>query len=276
MSFGLVLSGGSAYGLANIGILDVFEKHSRQPDVIAGSSMGAIIAALYALGHDTEIISTLAEKLTPLSLVALSKTPLQGGFHGGILRQKLEEHLAPLIGERIIGETKIPFVCVAGRVKKPILWSKALSVNFLSHILDGIEPYIFPKETRILDALAASSALPVIFSPIVIDTESYIDLCSFGAVPSRSLRVTYHVDVIIGTKTTPVFRCIKPYLPTNLKEFIQRAEESLGESLAVCDLVIEPELIGSLFDFHKSKIFIESGKKAAEKMWPDIERLLSH
>ncbi len=274
MSFGLVLSGGSAYGLANAGVLDVFEKHQVQPDVIAGSSMGAIIAALYAVGHDAKTICSLAEELSPLSLVGVSKTPLKGGFHGGMLRQKLEEHLAPLIGDTTIGETKIPFVCVAGRVKKPIAWSKALSSQFLPHIFDTIEPYIFPKETRILDALAASSALPVIFSPIVINGESFVDLCSFGAVPSRSLRSSYHVDVIIGTKTTPVFRRIKPFLPAGLKAFIQGAEESLGKSLAACDLVIEPKLIGSLFDFHKSNVLIEAGRQVTEDMWPEIEKLL--
>lgn len=274
MSFGLVLSGGSAYGLANIGILDVFEKHNTQPNVIAGSSMGAIIAALFALGHDAKTISSLAEKLSPLSLIALSKTPFQGGMHGGILRQKLQEHLMPLIGNATIGETKIPFVCVAGKVKKPIEWSKVLTENFLPHIFDAIEPYIFPADTRILDALAASSALPVIFSPIVINGESFVDLCSFGAVPSRSLKKTHHVDVIIGTKTTPVFRSVKPYLPAHLTAFIEAAEESLGESLAVCDLVIEPELLGSLFDFHKSDVFTTSGRKAAEEMWPLIQKLL--
>ena len=51
VNWGLVLSGGAACGLANIGVLEVLAEYSMAPEAIAGSSMGAIIAALHAVGH---------------------------------------------------------------------------------------------------------------------------------------------------------------------------------------------------------------------------------
>jgi NTE family protein len=274
MSFGLVLSGGAAYGIANAGVLKVFEEHAVRPDVIAGSSMGAIVAALFALGHNTKSICALTEKLSPLSVVKFSEAPLKGGFHGGLLQQQLALHLGPLIGDRTIGETKIPFVCVAGKVTKPIVWSHALFSGFLSEILESVEPYIFPPETRILDALAASSALPVIFSPVEISGESFVDLCDFGAVPSRSLRKRYNVDLLIATNTAPSYPFLRNFMPPGMKEFMDGAKKSLQESLTECDLVIAPTLHGTPFEFQRGDEFIQSGQEATEQVWPKIEELL--
>lgn len=274
MSFGLVLSGGGAFGLANAGVLQVFEEHGKRPDVIAGSSMGAIIAALYATGHDANTICALATQLTPLSVIQFSDAPLDGGLHGGILRQQLEKHLGYLIGDRTIGETMIPFVCVAGKVRQPIRWSRAVSKHFLTDVLAAIEPTIFPPETRILDAIAASSALPVIFSPVSIHGEQYIDLCAFGAVPSRSLLQTYPVDTLIATHTTPNFAHIKGFMPAGIRGFMDGAQQSLQESLDVCDCVIKPELTGKMFDFHKGSALIQAGKDEAERIWPEIVKFI--
>lgn len=274
MSFGLVLSGGAAFGLANAGVLQVFEEHGKKPDVIAGSSMGAIIAALYATGHDAKTICALATQLTPLSVVQFSDNPLDGGLHGGILQQQLEKHLGDLIGDRTIGETVIPFVCVAGKVKQPIIWSRALSAGFLDDLLSSVEPYIFPPETRILDAIAASSALPIIFSPVSIHGEQFIDLCAFGAVPSRSLLKTHPVDTLIATHTTPNFAHMKGFMPAGIRAFIDGAQQSLRESLDICDCVIAPKLSGTMFDFHKGEELIEAGKSEAEKQWHTIENMI--
>lgn len=274
-SFGLVLSGGAAYGLANAGVLSVFKEHGVRPDVIAGSSMGAIIAALYAVGHDAATICKLAESLSRFSLVSLSRTPFRGGLHGGLLRQKLGEHVGHLLGNRCIGDTLIPFVCVAGRVKKPILWSRALASGFIGNVLNSIEPVILPDETPLLDALAATSALPIIFSPIDINGEKYVDLCSFGAVPARSLRQRYTVDTLIATNTTPSFRTLQRLRIPGITDFIEGAQKSLSESLAVCDLVITPALTGTLYDFQKGAAFVQQGKRATEDAWPAIETLLA-
>ncbi len=156
--WGLVLSGGAACGLANIGTVEVLEEAGLRPHCVAGSSMGAIIAALYALGHPASVIAGIAADLAPLSVVGLSDAPLRKGLHGGLLSQQLEEHLEPLVGDARIGECEIPFVCVAGRVLSPVRWEQLLLPGFVEHVRERVELHVFGPETPVLDALRASSA----------------------------------------------------------------------------------------------------------------------
>ncbi|MEK7563309.1 MAG: patatin-like phospholipase family protein [Patescibacteria group bacterium] len=77
MSWGLVLSGGAAYGVANVGVVECLEKEGLSPDVIAGSSMGAVVAGLYALGIETKTIREIGKQLTPLHDRLMEKTPAE-------------------------------------------------------------------------------------------------------------------------------------------------------------------------------------------------------
>ena len=76
---GLALGGGAARGLAHIGVLEVLEKEGIPIDMIAGTSAGTVVGALYAQGKDTSLIKDLAEgmswrRLAPLVDLALPKT----------------------------------------------------------------------------------------------------------------------------------------------------------------------------------------------------------
>src|SRR5687768_8424674 len=116
MKRGLVLSGGAAWGLANIGVLQVLEENSFSFDYIAGSSMGAIVGGVYALGIPIEKFEKVAQKLSMSSVAQVHKHTLHGGLHGGFLKPQLQKHLEPLIGRATVGDCKIPFLCVAGKV----------------------------------------------------------------------------------------------------------------------------------------------------------------
>jgi NTE family protein len=62
LKIGLALGGGGARGLAHIGVLKVLEKENIPVDLITGTSMGAIIGAVYALNKDISAIEKIAEK----------------------------------------------------------------------------------------------------------------------------------------------------------------------------------------------------------------------
>jgi NTE family protein len=276
MSWGIALSGGAAYGMANVGILAFLHERGYQPDVIAGSSMGAIIGALYACGYTPVEIGNLAEKISMRSIVDWNQSPRRAWERGGIVRHDVEQMLFPLIGDRTIGECEIPFLCVAGRILSPIDWKRALKTGFITHVMESIELAVFPPETRILDAITASSAIPVIFSPVEIAGQQYIDLCTFGAVPARTLREHYPVDIVIGTNTAPRYENLARFLPPGMREFVNASRASLGESLAVCDLVITPELSGMPFEFRRGKAYIAGGYAAADSCGDRIEKLLQN
>src|SRR3989338_1204623 len=79
-SWGLALSGGSAFGIANAGVIEVLERENLRPNCIVGSSMGAIVGALWALGCTTKDMRAVCSGLSLLSVASLSDTPFQGGL----------------------------------------------------------------------------------------------------------------------------------------------------------------------------------------------------
>ena len=203
MKWGLALSGGGSWGIANGGIIEVLDSNNIKPNYISGSSMGAIIGALYALGYPPSVFTDLVNDISLWNIANFKRKTLKGGLHAGILSQNISKLLNPLIGDALIEDCKIPFVCVAGKVSNPIKWQNILLGSFTDEISETVELHVFSKQTRIVDAIMASSAIPVLFSPVEIDGDSFIDLCSFGAIPTRTLRDTYHPDIIVATKTTP-------------------------------------------------------------------------
>lgn len=146
--FALALGGGSARGMAHVGLLHFLFEKKFYPSLVAGTSMGAIIAAIYALGDTLEGIDELVES-DILDVVDLN--PINGMFSS----DKIKKLLEPFFGEKTFAETKIPLAIVAT-------------------CLTNGEKRIF-REGKILDAVCASIALPGVFSPYKIDNKYYID-----------------------------------------------------------------------------------------------------
>lgn len=277
MTWGLVLSGGAAWGIANGGVVEVLEREGLRPDCIAGSSMGAIVGALFALGLGPETLRSLCEDIRMTNIATLSERPLKGGLlHGGLLRHRLEERLAHLIGpDTRIADCRIPFVCVVGRVKEPVRWERIVRGGFVEHVEACIEPYVFPPDTPLIQAIVASSAIPVLFSPVTIDGTEFIDLVHFGAIPARTIRAQFHPDAVIATDTCARHEEWRPFLPRGWKDFLDAGHRELEQSRSVCDLIVKPSLSGNPFRFDKAADFYDEGKRAAEQSLPAIRALLS-
>lgn len=274
MKIGLVLSGGAAWGISNIGVLEVLAEEGIEISSFAGSSMGAIVASLPALGVPLSTLRTLAGALHPLRIATLSAKPLHGGLHGGIFQQKMYDILHPIIGSARLKDCQIPFVCVAGKIIKPIQWHRIVLSGFSDHFLSCVEPCVLPPETMVIDALMATSAIPVLFSPFSIGRSEYVDLVHFGAIPTKRLRDLCHPDVVIGTDTAPRYSRVEKWLPLGWQEFLQRGHAQLDADKALCDVMIEPVMPARPFRFDKADAFITAGREATEKALPAIRRAL--
>jgi len=272
--WGLALSGGIAHGMANVGIWEALEEAKLIPNAIAASSMGAIVGALVALGYTSKDLRELCGKITLLNIVELRKKPFEGGLHAGLLRPMLEKHLAPLVGNARIADCKIPFLCVAGEVREHIRWERVLEKDFNEYARQCFRPVVLPPETLLLEALLATSALPVLFSPITIGEHSYIDLCNFGSVPIAALREAFHPDVIIATDTQPRLGKVTSYLPSGWRKYSEEGEQELETSLKEANLVIRPDLRTPAWRFDRGLEFVESGKKVTEKKLEEIRQLI--
>ncbi len=275
MKRGLVLSGGAAWGLANIGVLQVLEREKFLFDSIAGSSMGAIVAGAYALGLGTGAIARTASQISLLKVARVSGPPFMNGLHAGFLRQELENILFPLIGSACIGDCSIPFVCVAGKVSRPVQWERILLPGFTEHFFECITPHVFADETRMIDALLASSAIPVIFAPVKIGQDTFVDFVHFGALPARQLRALHSPDRVIGTDTNPRYGALRRFLPSPWREFMDRGHREIENDRQACDLIIQPKMPAQMFRFDRADDFIEAGRVAAAHHLKEIHSVLA-
>ena len=271
--WGLALCGGGACGYANIGVLEALYRSSMRPDCIAGSSMGAVIAGLSALGHSPSTIMRVARSLGPLDVAKLSTRPLRKGLHGGLLEQRFS-HLEPLIGDARIGDCEIPFVCVAGRVRAPIRWERLLLPGFVDHLRDNIALHVFGPHVRMLDALRASTAVPVVFSPVVVEGEQFVDLVHLGAVPARRLREAHDPKVVVASDTQPRFDQIEVWLPNPIRTFLAAGWEESDRDLEASDLTIRPRLPASMLRFDLATEFADAGRDATGARLVELQALL--
>lgn len=138
----LVLGGGSAKGYAHIGVIKSLEKHGIKPDLIVGTSMGALVGAMYAAGKETAYMEKLISKFNSLGNFSLISTI----FKGNVLNiNKVKKILNNEFGELKQENTPIKFVCVATDMKtgEPKNFS---SGSLKNNVMASISiPGIFPS-----------------------------------------------------------------------------------------------------------------------------------
>ncbi len=258
---GLALGSGAARGLAHIGVLEVLEKEGIQIDMIAGTSTGAAIGALYAEGKNASAIKNMAldlswKRLAPLLDLALPKT----GFIEG---RKVKEVLKLTIGDMEFEDLRIPLSCVA------------------TDIMTGEEVII--NQGSVLEGVRASISIPVIFTVAKWKGRYLVDGSLVNPVPVSILK-RMGADFIIAVNVIPDIterakqaKATKaPNIFSMIMQSIYIGAYSLVESsMAGADVVIEPHIghIGT-GDFHRAEECILQGKLAAEESIPKIRNQL--
>ena len=160
---GLALGGGGAKGVAHIGVLKALEEANVQIDYLAGTSVGAMVASLYAFNIDIDSISKLARRLTisDITTFKLSKT---GFFTTELLRKLLIEY----VGDVNIEDASIPLAIVA------------------TDINTG-EAVIF-RQGPLADAVCASASIPGIYIPMNLNGRTLVDGGLVQNVPVQPLK----------------------------------------------------------------------------------------
>ena len=256
---GLALGSGAARGLAHIGVLEVLEKEGIPIDMIAGTSTGAAIGALYAQGKDASQIKSLAtdlnwKKLASLVDLALPKT----GFIGG---RKIKNLLASVIGDIEFGDLKIPLACVATDM--------------------GTGEEVVINRGSVLEGIRASISLPVIFTVAKWEGRYLVDGGLVNPVPVSILK-RMGADFIIAVNVIPdiderTHRVDKePNIISVIMQSLYIATYSLvRSSLTAADIVIEPQVAHiAAGDFHQARECILQGKIAAQDALMQIKRRL--
>ena len=242
---GLALSGGGALGFAHIGALQALEEHGVKPDLISGSSMGAIIGAIYCAGYSPAKIMRIiqAEKLYKLDkLMSPNLNFKQKGLSShATLRATLKE----LIPHDCFDSLEIPFaVCV-------------------TNITSGTYEYYYSGK-GIVEYVVASASIPGVFDPVVIKNTTYVDGGVLNNLPAEILHQK-GCDYIIGVD-------VLPFLPVEKKTIIDitlwsirlMQHSNTQNGIKYCNWLIESNAIEKYneFEFDKYKEIYQYGYKA--------------
>ena len=267
---GLALGSGAARGLAQIGVLEVLEKEGIPIDMIAGTSVGAVIGALYVQGISIGRMKSLSvelsyKRLMPLVDLTLPKTGLIGG-------KKIREWLKLVFGSDIkFGDLVIPFACVA------------------TDIMTGEEVVI--SQGSVVDGVRASISVPGLFVIAKLGGRYLVDGGLVNPVPVSVLK-RMGADFVIAVNVIPDInahdgtrwigggeRLKEPKEPNIISVIMQSiyiGTHSLAKaSLEGADVVIQPQVahIGPT-DFRQAQDCIEHGELAALDSIPEIKRKL--
>ncbi len=170
----LVLSGGAARGVAHLGVLAAMEARGIRPLAIVGTSAGALAGALYSSWNcTTERPLALIRELTPRRILRFAFSR-QGIFSGDKIQELLEEALP----QKQFEDLPVPLHAVATN------WSRRTLTIFSSG--------------EIAPAVAASSALPPLFTPVAIDGMDYLDGGVLSILPAREARRLFPDSRIIA------------------------------------------------------------------------------
>ncbi len=251
-TIGIALGSGGAYGIAHIGVLKVIDRHKIPIDMICGSSIGSVIASLWALGYSyeemEEKIEILGKKINLFSLFGFSLSLK------GILRsRKLESALREIFGNKTFNDLKHNL--------------RVVTFNFKKRRITVI------KEGFIYKAIAASCAMPGIFEPVDFKGNILMDGGILSPLPTKTL-LNNNIKKIIAVNVIPHREDMKELyskkMPRfNIFHFIfgsieTMQQEFIRDSLEAADIVIHPNFEGlSWTDFSRISEFINKGESAA-------------
>ncbi len=282
---GLALGTGGARGLAHIGVIRVLEREAIGIDVVAGSSMGSLIAAAWAVGKSADEMEEIAKQIRSKRTFLKLLDPMFPG--AGVFRGiKIYNFLESIVNGLTFADTLVPLKIVASD-------------------LNTLEEIVY-EEGRLIDAIRASITIPGIFRPVVNDGHTLIDGGITDPVPVQVL-ARAGVSKIIAVNTIPntdemkqrersrhelssvsrkerrgVLHETGPLVetPTSIINIYMRSMHAMQSRMAeaACnnaDVVIRPLLAGSVwYDFYHPERYIRCGEEAAQAALPQLKELV--
>jgi len=265
-SLGLALSGGGARGLAHIGVLKVLEREGIPIDLLAGTSMGGLVAAAYAAGMsaaDLEQEALRMASLRRLLPLADPTLPRQGLFQG----QRVVNYLSLHLGERTFDHLRIPLALVA------------VDLNSQRQVI--------LRQGRVVDAVRATIAIPGLLTPVKRDGQLLVDGGVLNNLPTdvvRSMGADVVVAVDVPSNGISISRLRQHrYIPNGLIDTLDVLWRSLMIMIAEIeryqlaqappDALIRPDIpagVTALTGFTRADEIIGVGEEAAIEALPHI------
>ncbi len=293
---GLALGSGSARGWSHIGVIRVLEQAGISPDIVCGTSIGALVGAAYADGQ-LERLGDWAEGLTWQAIVGLLDLTIDGGLVKG---DKVLGFFRAHFEDKDIGALAKRYGAVA------------------TDLVSGREVWL--REGSVIDSVRASLSLPGLFTPVRRDDRLLVDGGLVNPVPVSLCRAM-GADIVIAvdlnwdllgrhirahaapaapaeTETQGRLATLLDMLPASLGRFRSGPKDStempalldvVATSLNImqvrithsrlagepADVMIRPRLADiALMDYHRATQAIAEGQRAAEAKLPELREIL--
>ena len=247
---GLALGGGAARGFAHVGVIQVLEEAGLRPQVVAGTSAGSLVAALYASGKTTQELRRVAETMEEAEITDWMVPILNRGALRG---EALAKYVNTQVAGRSIEQMKIPLGIVATDLRS------GEAVTF--------------RRGNTGSAVRASSAVPAVFQPVRIGEREYVDGGLVAPVPVRQARemganFVIAVDISSDPEGNPA---------GDTFQILMQTFAIMGKSINVlalreAEFVVRPSLSGvKSADFGARRRSIEAGRSAMLAMLPQLK-----
>jgi NTE family protein len=257
---GLALGGGGARGLCHIGVLKVLAAEGIKVDAISGTSIGALIGAIYSVGTPLEELEDYVRSLDWKSYLLFAELSFTG--KGIINSRKVEEILDKFLKEKTFADCKIDFNCV--------------SLDLLTR-----QKTLF-SSGNLKEAVRASMSIPGLFDPVCMKEKLLVDGGMVEPLPTRSLK-KLGPDLVIASMVSFKKEKAEPVLKNDDKKINTRyiidtsfnimQEEMAKKDTRAADIVIASRTgdFGFL-DFVSGAKIIARGETAARKKIAAIKK----
>lgn len=251
-TFGIALCGGGARGIAYVGLFRFFEEHHVRPDVIAGTSIGSLMGALYADGMTSQEILKIVSQMGFHSMTSLVRPRLS------ILKtDKYRQFVADHLHSQRIEDLPIPLSIVATNLQE-------------------VRARVF-TEGNLADCVTASCSIPLLFRPITIDGDQYVDGGVFMNLPARPIREK--CDFLLGFDLSPEVGEAESknmlQLSNRLIRIMMRA--NMQEDYDLCDVVIRSSVLSrvSAYDVRQADRLADIGYQLINNVYQENEAFRS-
>jgi len=284
----VALSGGGVRGAAHIGVLKVLDENNIPIDMIAGTSAGAAVAALYACGFEPREMQTMVENLKMGELVDLKVTVGDLFKHGlkwlfsgkfrfwsvlptGLVKgDKIEQYLTTLVQRRTVRDTEIPLAITAVDI------ISGDTVFFLTPqdknraILNAR----YYNNTLLSEAVRASISVPGVFFPKIYRGMMLVDGAVKNNLPTDILRLmgaeaVIAVDLGYAGQPNTEIKTVGEILLQCID--IMNREVTLLKGHQYADLVLRPELAD--LSFKAANYLTLCLKRGAQAAWDNIDAI---
>ena len=256
----LVLGGGGARGVAHLGVLDVLTRNNIPVDLVVGTSIGAIIGALFADGHDMpslkdELLQFTQKDLIEISIISALKS-VYDVKHGVLRGEKLEKILKRYMKSKNFSDLQTKFIAIATNLDN----GKTIALD----------------RGELIPAIRASYSIPWLFPAVKLYGMNLVD----GGVSSPlavdiakeyNPKLTIAVELVVGAEQEEINSPLSLIMKSMNITYNTLSHLNASEA----DIIIRPKLPkdGLFSDKHKDEIF-HAGVIATEHVLPQIQAKL--